>query len=48
MAKAATAFLDVNDSFPAMDIQLLPGEIQKLPESFGEGYGVFLLYRGYW
>jgi len=48
MAKATTVFLDVNDSFPAMDIHLLPGEIHKLPEDFGEGYGVLLLYRGYW
>jgi hypothetical protein len=48
MAKAETTLLDVNDSFPALDIQLISGETLKLPEGFGEGYGVLLLYRGYW
>ena len=48
MAKAATTFLDVNDSFPALDIKLISGETLRLPEGFGEGYGVLLLYRGYW
>ena len=48
MAKAAATFLDANDFFPELDIQLISGETLKLPESFGEGYGVLLLYRGYW
>ena len=48
MAKAGTTFLDVNDSFPELDLQLISGEKLKLPEGFGEGYGVLLLYRGYW
>jgi hypothetical protein len=48
MAKATTAFLDANDSFPELDIRLISGETLSLPEGFGEGYGVLLLYRGYW
>ena len=48
MAKAAATFLDANDFFPELDIQLISGETLKLPEGFGEGYGVLLLYRGYW
>jgi hypothetical protein len=48
MAQATTTFLDANDSFPALDIGLISGETLKLPEGFGEGYGVLLLYRGHW
>ena len=48
MVKATTTFLDTNDSFPELDIRLISDETLRLPEGFGEGYGVLLLYRGYW
>ncbi len=48
MGKISSAFLDANDMFPAMDLQLVSGETLKLPDATGDGYGVVLLYRGYW
>ncbi len=48
MAREGTAYLDVNDPFPKMELQLLSGETLTLPGGIGEGYGVVLLYRGYW
>ena len=47
MAKVDSTFLDVNDPFPILDLKLLSGETLNLPQGFGEGYGVLLIYRGY-
>ena len=47
MAKAGSTFLDVDNPFPKLELQLLSGEILNLPEGFGEGYGIMLFYRGY-
>ena len=40
--------LDTNDLFPALRVQLISGETIDLPEYTGDGYGVSLVYRGYW
>ena len=48
MAREGRAYLDVNDAFPKMELQLVSGETLMLPEGLGEGYGVVLWYRGYW
>lgn len=40
--------LDAKDHFPAFKLLLTSGERIELPEYFGEDYGVFLVYRGYW
>ncbi|MBU2498751.1 MAG: hypothetical protein KKE57_07625 [Proteobacteria bacterium] len=48
MARSGSRVLDTNDRFPDMDVQLIDGQRLKLPEGFGEGYAVVLLYRGYW
>lgn len=40
--------LDTKDTFPAMNIQHISGEAIQLPECTGDGYGVFLIYRGHW
>jgi hypothetical protein len=48
VTKADSTFLDMNDPFPELEIQLLSGETLKLPEGFGDGYGVLLIYRGDW
>jgi hypothetical protein len=40
--------LDANEPFPGLKIQLLSAETIELPEYTGDGYGVFLVYRGYW
>jgi len=31
-----------------LELQLVSGDILKLPQGTGEGYGVLLFYRGYW
>jgi hypothetical protein len=48
MAKAGSTFLDVDNPFPKLELQLLSDEILNLPEGFGDGYGIMLFYRGYW
>ena len=48
MARISSVLLDANDIFPAMDLRIVSGESLKLPDGTGEGYGVVLLYRGYW
>jgi hypothetical protein len=48
MATCASKLLDTNDRFPEMDLKLLSGETLRIPDGLGNGYGVILLYRGYW
>ena len=48
MARTGSAFLDTNDLFPPLELQLLSGEKLKLPEGTGKGYGLVLIYRGHW
>ena len=48
MAKTGAGFLDTNDVFPDLELNLLSGGTVKLPEGTGEDYGVVLFYRGYW
>ena len=48
MAKADSIFLDVDGTFPEMELQLVSGENLALPDGFGGGYGVILFYRGHW
>ena len=48
MARLDSNFLDTNDLFPEMELHLVSGELLKIPQKLGEGYAVFLLYRGYW
>ena len=48
MARSGLVILDNNDPFPALELQLVSGDILKLPQGTGEGYGVLLFYRGYW
>jgi len=48
MARMNSHILDTNDYFPEMELSLVSGELFRIPEEFGDGYAVFLLYRGYW
>ncbi len=48
MARLGSAYLDTKDMFPEMELQLVSGEKLKLPEGMDQGYGVVLIYRGYW
>ncbi|GBC61286.1 peroxiredoxin [Desulfonema ishimotonii] len=40
--------LDMLAPFPDMELRLISGERLRLPAAFEGGYGVVLLYRGYW
>jgi len=48
MARFNSAFLETNDLFPEMELQLVSREMLPVPQGLGDGYGVFLLYRGHW
>ena len=48
MSRIGSRFLDANDVFPDLELQLVSGETLKLPEGIGNGYGVVFFYRGYW
>ena len=48
MARIGSSYLDTNDMFPQLELQLVSGEKLKLPKDIGEGYGVVLIYRGHW
>ncbi|MDZ7696356.1 MAG: hypothetical protein U5R49_05275 [Deltaproteobacteria bacterium] len=48
MARMDANLLDTNDLFPEMELHLVSGDALKTPRDFGDGYGVFLLYRGHW
>jgi len=48
MARFDSNLLDTNDLFPEMELHLVSGEPMKTPRELGDGYAVFLLYRGYW
>lgn len=48
MSKMGLAFLDVNDVFPELELKLVSGKTLSVPEGTGKGYGVLILYRGYW
>jgi hypothetical protein len=39
--------LDTNSKFPGLKLQLISGETMEFPGT-GEGYRVFLIYRGHW
>lgn len=48
MARASTRILDVGDAFPAIEMQTVSHGPLRLPEGFGGGWGVLLLFRGHW
>jgi hypothetical protein len=40
--------LDTNDPFPEMEFQTYQGETIRLPEFFGDNFGVVQFVRGNW
>lgn len=40
--------LDTKDPFPDIELNTYQGETIRLPEYFGEGFGVVLFLRGNW
>jgi hypothetical protein len=48
MARASTRILDSGDAFPVLSMDTVQHGPITLPEAFGEGWGVFLVYRAHW
>ena len=40
--------LDSGDTFPELTLQDLDDSDITLPDAFGDGWGVVLMYRGHW
>ncbi len=48
MARAGTHILDSGDRFPDLGAETVQHGRLTVPEFFGGGWGVFLLYRAHW
>lgn len=48
MTRFDSKCLDTNDLFPEIELRLVSEEFLRTPQDLGDGYAVFLLYRGYW
>jgi hypothetical protein len=48
MARAGTTILDSSDRFPDLSFDTVAHGRLTLPEGLGDGWGVFLVYRGHW
>ena len=48
MAREGRAFLDSGDRFPAITMETVNHGPITLPDGFGDGWGVFLVYRAHW
>jgi hypothetical protein len=48
MAKACSGILDSGDRFPVATMETVAHGWISVPEAFGEGWGVLLLYRAHW
>lgn len=47
MARIGTR-LDTKDPFPEIELETVAGEAIRLPQYFGDGFGVVQLIRGNW
>lgn len=48
VARASARILDAGDAFPSLEMETVKYGPLKLPEWFGGGWGVLLLFRGHW
>ena len=48
MARAGTRILDSGDAFPALAMDTVAHGRLSLPDAFGDGWGVLLIYRAHW
>jgi len=48
MAQTETQKLDAGDLFPAMNLQLVDGNMFSVPSDLTNDYTIFLGYRGKW
>ncbi|MBI1893934.1 MAG: hypothetical protein HYS14_07485 [Candidatus Rokubacteria bacterium] len=47
MTREGTFILDSGDRFPTFSFNTVNHGQLALPDAFGEGWGVFLIYRGH-
>jgi len=48
MTRAGTKILDSGDTLPTFSIETVGHGRLIVPDHFGQGWGVFLLYRAHW
>jgi hypothetical protein len=48
MARAGSAILDSGDRLPTSTLETVGHGRVSMPEAFGGGWGVLLLYRAHW
>lgn len=48
MAREGIVILDSGDKFPTLAMETVNHSRVKLPDAFGDGWGVVLVYRAYW
>ena len=48
MARAGSRILDSGEAFPALAMETVAHGRVSLPEAFGDGWGVLLIYRAHW
>lgn len=48
MARKGTFILDSGDKFPTLTMETVNHGHLRLPEGFGNGWGVLLIYRAHW
>jgi hypothetical protein len=48
MARASARILDSGERFPDLSMDTVKHGRLTLPEAFGDGWGVFLIYRAHW
>ena len=48
MAREGVFILDSGDVFPALAMDTVAHGRVTLPAGFGDGWGVFLVYRAHW
>ncbi len=48
MTRRGTVILDSGDKFPTLAMETVQHGHLRLPDAFGDGWGVFLVYRAHW
>lgn len=48
MAREGTFILDSGDTFPVLTMETVGHGRLAVPDAFGAGWGVFLVYRAHW
>ncbi len=48
MARAGTMILDSGDRFPRLEMETVKHGRVVLPDAFGDGWGVVVIYRAHW